>query len=83
MTLSTPPSVGTGPTAVGRCVGVYVSFCSCYLRQGTEFDGIQIQSISVSPDPPKPGQNLTVIVEAYAQEEVRVRLHAYFCCSNR
>jgi hypothetical protein len=38
-------------------------------------DAIQIESINVSPDPPKPGQNLTVIVEASAMEEVKVRLH--------
>ncbi len=44
--------------------------------QGLPTDAIQIESISVSPDPPKPGQNLTVTVEASAIEEVEVRLHA-------
>ena len=44
--------------------------------QGLSSDAIQIDSIKVSPDPPKPGQDLTVIVEASAQEEVEVRLHA-------
>jgi len=31
---------------------------------------IQIDSISVSPDPPKLGENLTVTVKAHAQEQV-------------
>jgi hypothetical protein len=43
--------------------------------QGLPTDSIQIESISVSPDPPKPGQNLTVTVEASTLEEVEVRLH--------
>ena|ERR1700722_3367834 len=33
-------------------------------------DLIQIHSIKVSPDPPKPGQDLTVTVSAYVQEEI-------------
>jgi len=44
--------------------------------QGLPTDAIQIESISVSPDPPKPGENLTVTVEASALEEVEVRLLA-------
>lgn len=31
-----------------------------------------IESISVTPDPPKPGQNLTVHVEATANDEIKV-----------
>lgn len=31
-----------------------------------------IDSITVSPDPPKPGQDLTVNVEAYANEIIEV-----------
>ncbi|KAH9175352.1 ML domain-containing protein [Lactarius sanguifluus] len=37
---------------------------------GSPTDSIQIDSISVSPDPPKPGQDLTVRVKASAQERV-------------
>ncbi|KAI0067734.1 hypothetical protein BV25DRAFT_1876416 [Artomyces pyxidatus] len=37
---------------------------------GLETDAIQIQSIDVSPDPPKPGQNMTVTVVAAAQGKV-------------
>ncbi|KAI0307797.1 ML domain-containing protein [Multifurca ochricompacta] len=43
---------------------------------GQSTDGIQIESITVSPDPPKPGQNLTVTVKAYAQEEVEEGAYA-------
>jgi len=39
-------------------------------------DPIQIDSISVFPDPPQPGQNLTVIVEASAQEEIEEGAYA-------
>ncbi|KAI9445206.1 ML domain-containing protein [Lactarius indigo] len=37
---------------------------------GNPTDSIQIDSISVSPDPPKPGQDLTVQVKASAKERV-------------
>ncbi|KAN0125165.1 ML domain containing protein [Russula decolorans] len=43
---------------------------------GLPTDAIQIESISVSPDPPKPGQNLTVTVEASALEEVEEGAYA-------
>ncbi len=49
--------------------------------QGLPTDPIQIKSINVFPDPPKPGQNLTVTVEASAQEKVEVRLHPLVSCS--
>ncbi|KAI9460885.1 ML domain-containing protein [Lactarius psammicola] len=38
---------------------------------GLPTDPIQIESITVSPDPPKPGQDLTVLVKAQAQEQVQ------------
>ncbi|KAH9022959.1 ML domain-containing protein [Lactarius pseudohatsudake] len=37
---------------------------------GSPTDSIQIDSITVSPDPPQPGQDLTVRVIASAQEQV-------------
>ncbi|KAI0257565.1 ML domain-containing protein [Lactifluus subvellereus] len=43
---------------------------------GLHSDAIQIESISVSPDPPKPGEDLTVTVKAYAQEEVKEGAYA-------
>ncbi|KAF8481171.1 ML domain-containing protein [Russula ochroleuca] len=43
---------------------------------GLPSDAIQIDSISVYPDPPMPGQNLTVIVEASAQEEIEEGAYA-------
>lgn len=35
-------------------------------------DTSTIESITVKPDPPQPGQNLTVNVEATANEEIKV-----------
>ncbi|KAI0064078.1 hypothetical protein BV25DRAFT_1823586 [Artomyces pyxidatus] len=37
---------------------------------GTETDGIQIQSVAISPDPPKAGANMTITVSALAQNEI-------------
>jgi hypothetical protein len=44
-----------------------------FLLSGSENDIVEIKSINISPDPPKPGQNLTVNVVAYAHEVVEVR----------
>ncbi|KIM85297.1 hypothetical protein PILCRDRAFT_817296 [Piloderma croceum F 1598] len=41
-----------------------------YAVCGSENDIVEIKSINISPDPPKPGQNLTVNVVAYAHEVV-------------
>lgn len=78
MALSTLPKVGAGPIAVSRLYSLYIThtLMLSFLFQGLPTDAIQIESISVSPDPPKPGQNLTVTVEASALEAVEVRLHA-------
>lgn len=40
-------------------------------------DPVQITSIVVKPDPPQPGQNLTVIVNANVIERIEVR-HLYY-----
>ena len=40
---------------------------------GSPVDLVQLQSISVSPDPPKPGQDLTVNVLAEATGVIDVR----------
>ncbi|CAE6391706.1 unnamed protein product [Rhizoctonia solani] len=37
---------------------------------GSPSDGVQIKSIEVSPDPPKPGQDLTVKVIATSEKEI-------------
>jgi hypothetical protein len=47
------------------------------LFSGTQADIVEIKSINVSPDPPQPGQNLTVNVVAYAHEVVEVRCLFY------
>lgn len=39
---------------------------------GSPTDVIQLKSISLSPDPPKPGQDLTVTVVGTAQQRVEV-----------
>ena len=44
------------------------------LFSGTTADVVEIKSIKVFPDPPQPGQNLTVNVVAYVHEVVEV------CC---
>jgi hypothetical protein len=41
---------------------------------GLETDPIQIDSIEVSPDPPVPGQNLTVIAKGQVTEVIEVRM---------
>ncbi|WOO77366.1 Phosphatidylglycerol/phosphatidylinositol transfer protein [Vanrija pseudolonga] len=43
---------------------------------GLPSDAITIESISVSPDPPEPGKNLTVTVEATANEVVEEGAYA-------
>ena len=40
---------------------------------GLPSDVIQLESIVVSPDPPVPGQNLTVTVKGSAKETIEVR----------
>lgn len=49
------------------------SFSLAHLTIGLPTDAIQIESIKVSPDPPQPGQDLTVKVTGTAQEVIEVR----------
>lgn len=44
---------------------------------GSASDPIQIESIEVTPDPPKPGQDLTVLVKGTAQDAVEARSFTY------
>ena len=39
---------------------------------GSPEDIVKIKSLTVSPDPPKPGENLTVNVSAYVTRVVEV-----------
>ena len=41
---------------------------------GRPSDPVQIKSIEVLPDPPKPGENLTVIVNGTVSETLEVGL---------
>ena len=43
-----------------------------YASLGVPTDAIQLKSIEVSPDPPKPGEQLTVTVNAEVQEQIEV-----------
>ena len=52
----------------------YVFLTSSISCSGQDTDPLQIESIEVSPDPPKPGQNMTVTVNAIAQERIEVRV---------
>lgn len=48
---------------------------------GLETDAVQIKSIDVSPDPPQPGEDLTVTVKATAEDKIEVRVspqHFFF-----
>jgi hypothetical protein len=54
---------------------------SPHLLSGLLTYPIQIDSISVSPDPPKLGENLTVTVKAHAQERVEVCIRIQFFVS--
>ena len=39
---------------------------------GLPTDPVQVESITVTPDPPKPGQNLTIEVKALVTETIEV-----------
>jgi hypothetical protein len=53
------------------------SFNGLLFFLGAGVDVVEIKSIQVTPDPPQPGQNLTVNVIAYAHEVVVVRFLLY------
>lgn len=56
--------------------------CSCMVSMtfspGTATDIVQVNSLEVSPDPPKPGQNLTVTASGYVSKTIQV---SYPCFS--
>jgi hypothetical protein len=43
-----------------------------YTSQGFDDDPIEIQSITLFPDPPKPGEDLTVTVDGIVKETLEV-----------
>lgn len=43
-------------------------------QSGSPSDALQIDSIKISPDPPKPGQDLTIVASGRAQSKIDVRL---------
>jgi hypothetical protein len=57
-----------------RCFRVADTTCGVErrLHPGTPEDIVTINSITLSPDPPKPGQNLTVTVSARTSEKIDV-----------
>jgi hypothetical protein len=46
----------------------------CYYFLGLPSDPVQIKSIKLSPDPPVPGEDLTVIVDGIVSETLSVGL---------
>lgn len=65
---------GAGEIAVGSTPR---ECCNCLLigltETGNREDPVHIKSIKISPDPPKPGEVLTVSVIGEATERVEVR----------
>lgn len=59
---------------------VVLAIISLRLCVGLSTDPVQIDSISVTPDPPQPGKDLTVKVKATVVENIVVR--ARECCDN-
>ncbi|KAK0465094.1 ML domain-containing protein [Desarmillaria tabescens] len=47
-----------------------------YVDCGVSTDVIQLESIKIKPDPPKPGEDLTVIVKGYVQERIEEGAYA-------
>jgi hypothetical protein len=47
-----------------------------FLQKGLPTDAIQVQSISISPDPPVPGQDLSVTAVGTARETIEVCLRS-------
>lgn len=54
-----------GDTLIAVCgsILVEIQFLRCVLFLGLPSDPVQIESIQLSPDPPKPGDDLTVTVD--------------------
>lgn len=79
MILYTPWTVGSTRTVVRflrfNC-GPEPNKCT-----GNSDDVIQLESLSVSPDPPKPGQELTITAVGVALKPIKVSPD--FCCVRR
>lgn len=54
-------------------LSITLAILTHFLRAGNPTDPIHIKSIEISPDPPKPGEDLTVKVIGEATEIVEVR----------
>ena len=50
----------------------YDAILTVFYTAGDPSDPVHIKSIEISPDPPKPGANMTVKVVGQADEEVEV-----------
>lgn len=56
-------------------LAVFIIFIMIFLGgTASENDLVEISSIDVSPDPPKPGQNLTVNVKGTVKEIIEVTI---------
>ena len=55
------------------CSGCNVEPNDFVWRAGDPSDSVIIKSLNISPDPPKPGQQVTVTINAYTSEVIEVR----------
>ena len=60
------------PTVVGPDFRRRCTQLNCAGLLGSPDDIVKIKSLTVFPDPPKPGQNLTVNVSAYVTQVIEV-----------
>ena len=51
----------------------FIQFINVVNITGLDSDVVQVESVVVSPDPPVPGEDLTVKVKANVQEIIEVR----------
>lgn len=56
----------------GRVCGELMS-PGCVVSLGEEGDAVTIKSVKVSPDPPRPGHNLTIYAEGTVNNDIEVR----------
>lgn len=51
----------------------HTRFADNFLILGSPDDIVELESIEISPDPPKPGQALEVTAKGYVKETIEVR----------
>lgn len=72
-----PTTNGAGRVAVGFLVTSSPVSLNSY--PGQPSDAIQIKEITISPDPPQPGKDMTVKVNGEAQSVIEVVTTCFLC----